>query len=140
VCRTLSLAKLRGKTALVLQAHDGIGALVTQELTSLGVTVIAQVVPDQLEDEITAEERARLFGAAKVIVEEPLVALTGREESSCDFVIDTVGGRRIWEAARWALRDGGQVCLLTYFYTPLLTTNTYSLRLLSATLLRQSHP
>ena len=106
----------KGKKALVLNAHDGTGSLLTQALVVQGVAVTAQVpaVPETKEDDQEAktpsfEERARLFGAKDVEIGEPLVVIAGLKDAQFDYVLDTVGGRRIWDASRWIMRSGGQV-------------------------------
>ena len=106
----------RGARALVLQAHDGIGALAVQELVSLGVQVTAQVSPELNRAEVkehsgvSAKDRIIQFGAQKVIMYDPLTAVEVLEDNTYDLVIDTVGGREIWEACRRVLHNMGQVC------------------------------
>jgi hypothetical protein len=138
---------MRGKTALVLNGHDGVGALIVQALAGGGVIVTAQVPmqpPPQpvtaisttvgvgrqsssdtegSEDEATPTlnsirssnkvallgERARLFGAQGVIVGEPLVVIAEVGQGAFDFVFDTVGGRSVWEASKWIMKNSGQV-------------------------------
>jgi NADPH:quinone reductase-like Zn-dependent oxidoreductase len=71
----------RRPRALVLNAHDGAGALATQELTLRGADVVAQVPPRAWQDSGEGErcvERARLFGAMDVIENEPLQAKLSR--------------------------------------------------------------
>ena len=145
----------KGKKALVLNAHDGAGALITQALVAQGVIVTAHVPPgspalpivaaapksvssagsavsdeqEQVdsdhdtqteETEIPSfEERAKLFGAQMVKIGEPLVVIAECKESEFDYVLDTIGGRRIWEASGWVLKSGGQVCfrLIIFMYS-----------------------
>lgn len=120
--RTLR-APAKGNRALVLNAHDGVGALVTQILASHGVEVTGQVPADTRgsdEEDLSEEEkvtekapisfeaRVRLFGAKEVKIGDPLVVIAELGESYFDFVIDTAGSRRIWDASRWILRSSGQ--------------------------------
>jgi NADPH:quinone reductase-like Zn-dependent oxidoreductase len=58
------------------------------------------------------EERARLFGASHVMRGEPLVVIAEAGAGVFDYVLDTVGGRRIWDASRWILKPGGQFTTL----------------------------
>ncbi len=140
----------RGKKALVLNAHDGAGALITQALVAQGVVVTAHVpsgspprptdaalhknsssagstVGDEQEQDGSSdshstqteetkipsfEERAKLFGAQRVKIGDPVVVIADSKEGEFDYVLDTIGGRRIWEASGWVLKSGGQVCLL----------------------------
>jgi D-arabinose 1-dehydrogenase-like Zn-dependent alcohol dehydrogenase len=105
-----------GKKALVLNAHDGAGALLTQALAAQGVVVTAQIplTPETTEDDQETknpsfEEKVRLFGAQDVKIGEPLVIIAALRDAEFDYVLDTVGGKRIWEASRWIMRSGGQV-------------------------------
>lgn len=93
----------RGARALILNAHEGVGSLVCQELARLGVHVTAQVPP--YVD--TAEDDAWDNGASEVFVDEPIVMLNGQHESGFEFVLDTQGGRRIYDAARRVMRSNG---------------------------------
>lgn len=118
----------KGSRALVLNAHDGVGALVTQLLAASGVEVIAQVPTSPATAQTTTDspsspeptpsdsekstqtfaDRAKLFGATDVRIGDPLVVIAELGESQFDYVIDTAGGRRIWDASRWILRSSGQ--------------------------------
>ena len=72
----------RGARALVLNGHDGAGALAVQELSAYGVHVTAQipsiVSTDKLKNErllSDAEERVREWGAQEVVVDSPDAAV-----------------------------------------------------------------
>lgn len=123
----------RGSRALVLQAHVGAGALALQELASQGVIVTAQVSPssssiasegegekDLLVLEGSPEERVLSWGASEVVADSPVAAINRMHENEFDFVVDTVGGRRVWDACRRVLHNDGQVGVLwppsSYFY------------------------
>lgn len=93
----------RGSRALVLNAHEGVGALVTQELSTLGVHVIAQVPVDVA----SAEEDAWENGAKEVVPDDAIVMINGQHEGSFDLFVDTAGGRRVYDAARRVLRTSG---------------------------------
>lgn len=54
------------------------------------------------------EDLARLAGASFVKRGEPLVVIAELGNGAFDYVLDTIGGRRIWEASRWILKPGGQ--------------------------------
>lgn len=116
--------------ALVLQGHDGPGAIAVQLLAMRGVKVWVQV-PDSWarddtnegDDEDTdsstkngspskgkgtqtrfdrLEARLRAWGAEAICVGEPLEVLERLAEDgrSFDAILDTVGGVAIWETAR----------------------------------------
>lgn len=122
---------MRGAKALVLQGHDGAGLLAVQELALLRVEVTVQIPPGAWDDKgkgpssrssseadednnafDTAEERVRAAGASELLIDEPLAALAALPEDAFDLVIDCIGGRKIWDAARRVLKTQGQFTTL----------------------------
>lgn len=117
-----------GGRALVLQGHDGAGALAVQELSAMKVHVTVQIpFDDTSPDGMTslkglaareenlkiAEQRIRLWGASGVKIGDPVTAIEACADSSFDLVIDTAGGRKVWEACRRVLSaSGGQYTTL----------------------------
>lgn len=93
----------RGQRALIMNAHEGVGALVCQELSQLGVHVVAQV-PVDVE---SSEDDAWDNGAREVVADDPVIMLNGQHESGFEIVLDTSGGRRVYDAARRVLRTNG---------------------------------
>lgn len=122
----IATRKAKGGRAriLVLNAHDGAGAMALQMFAKKKINICAQV-PDSAVREpeentepsdgvSTApsltrrgrvEVRLRQWGAEEVLVGEPLAVLEQlfEEERSFDGVLDTVGGVEIWEAAQHLL-------------------------------------
>ncbi|PWN35631.1 uncharacterized protein FA14DRAFT_44833 [Meira miltonrushii] len=96
----------RGSRVLILNAHDGVGLLTMQECATLGLIIVAHC-PNQVTDGVAICEAN---GAHEVIIGEPLWALNTLHESSFDLVVDTVGGRRVYDAARRILAYEGQFC------------------------------
>lgn len=96
----------RGSRILILNAHDGVGLLTMQEANNLGLIIVAHC-PDSISDGVTLCEAN---GAHEVVVGDALWALNSLHESSFDLVLDTVGGRRIYDAARRILAFEGQFC------------------------------
>lgn len=96
----------RGSRVLILNAHDGVGLLTMQECATLGLIIVAHC-PNQVTDGVAICEAN---GAHEVIIGEPLWALNTLHESSFDLVVDTVGGRRVYDAARRVLAYEGQFC------------------------------
>lgn len=94
----------RGARCLILNAHDGVGLLTMQESNGLGLIIVAQCPPSVSDGLAVCEAN----GAHEVVIGEPLWALNSLHESSFDLVIDTVGGRRIYDGARRILAHGGQ--------------------------------
>jgi len=93
-----------GARVLILQAHDNMGLLAMQEASRLGLVIVAQV-PTQAADAVTI---CRANGAAEVITGEPLWSINLLHESSFQLVIDTIGGRPIYDACRRVLANNGQ--------------------------------
>ncbi|BGP37167.1 hypothetical protein JCM10450v2_001073 [Rhodotorula kratochvilovae] len=102
----------KGSKVLVLAAHSGVGLLCLQLARhyrpgvsgSRDLWMVAQCpmsVPD-------GETRLREAGATDVLREEPLAAINGLHEGSFDVVIDTIGGRRLYDASRRILHNSGR--------------------------------
>ena len=94
----------RGARVLILQAHDNMGLLAMQEASRLGLVIVAQV-PTQAADAVSI---CRANGASEVVTGEPLWSINLLHESSFQLVIDTIGGRAIYDACRRVLANHGQ--------------------------------
>ncbi|PWN53630.1 hypothetical protein IE53DRAFT_359838 [Violaceomyces palustris] len=94
----------RGSRVLILNAHDGIGLLIMQESVGLGLIIVAQC-PPSVSDALSV---CQANGAHEVVVGEPLWAINSLHESSFDLVVDTIGGRKIYDASRRILSFEGQ--------------------------------
>lgn len=94
--------------ALVLQAHDGAGALAVQTMHGLGMKVTAQV-PLGVHPE-------GAFGRdVEVVVGDDPVEVVGRlQEGVFDAVVDTVGGRNVWDACRRVMCSDAHVSVGSY--------------------------
>ncbi|KAH9062033.1 hypothetical protein EDB87DRAFT_1608969 [Lactarius vividus] len=121
-------------TALVLRGQDGAGGLATLMLRAIGVNVIVQVEPSivGLDASTTATSgpfmlfspsddkalgtsiprklqevcaRLRAWGVEGICVGAPPDVLHSLD-ADVDFVLDTVGGREIWDAAHTLLARG----------------------------------
>ncbi|KAH9007136.1 hypothetical protein EDB86DRAFT_3114879 [Lactarius hatsudake] len=121
-------------TALVLRGQDGVGGLATLMLRAIGVNVIVQVEPSivGLDASATATSgpfmlfspsddkalgtsiprrlqevcaRLRAWGVEGICVGAPRDVLHNLD-ADVDFVLDTVGGREIWDAAHTLLARG----------------------------------
>ncbi len=102
--RAASHCTSRGSRALILDAHEGVGALVCQELSAQGINVIAHAPASILG----AEDDCWENGAREVFLDDDEVGMINdQHESGFEFVLDTVGGRRAYDAARRVLRTGG---------------------------------
>ncbi|KAJ9124039.1 hypothetical protein QFC22_000832 [Naganishia vaughanmartiniae] len=97
------IGQTRGSRALILNAHEGVGALAAQELSSMGLHVIAHVPLDVPG----AEDDAWENGAKDVIADDAVAMINAQHESGFEFVLDTIGGRKIYDACRRVLRSNG---------------------------------
>ncbi|SPC60754.1 uncharacterized protein UHOD_01900 [Ustilago sp. UG-2017b] len=96
----------RGARVLILNAHDGVGLLTMQESVGLGLVIVAQC-PPSISDGVAV---CQANGAHEVVIGEPLWAINSLHESSFDLIVDTVGGRKIYDASRRILAFDGQYC------------------------------
>ncbi|WFC98913.1 hypothetical protein MYAM1_001646 [Malassezia yamatoensis] len=94
----------RGARILILNAHDGIGLLAMQEASRLGLIIIAHV-PAHAADGVSICEAN---GATEVVTGEALWAINLLHESSFNLIVDTIGGRAIYDACRRILAHQGQ--------------------------------
>ncbi|KAK4052098.1 hypothetical protein OIV83_002392 [Microbotryomycetes sp. JL201] len=97
----------RGSKILILNAHEGVGALSVQLADYLRPSKDLFVVAHCPITAYEGAEYCRAAGASHVIVDEPLATLNGLHESEFDVVIDTIGGRRLYDAARRVLHHTG---------------------------------
>ncbi|EJD00980.1 uncharacterized protein FOMMEDRAFT_147656 [Fomitiporia mediterranea MF3/22] len=122
-----------GGRALVLQGHDGAGALVVQALAAARMHVTAHIPvqadaprlrtsssssttsseesdkQEQAEHSSTreAEERVRKWGARGVRIGDAIEVVENCGAGSFNLVVDTVGGRQIWNACQRVLAASG---------------------------------
>lgn len=103
VCKTLP----KGSKILIIDAGEGVGDMCIQlaahfrETNDLWIT--AQCLPS-VRDGVS---KCKASGASEVLVDEPLAVINRLHESSFDVVIDTLGGRRLYEASRRILHFEG---------------------------------
>ena len=112
-------AVARGSRALVLLGDGnaggsdwGVGVLAAQELLARGVVVVLQV-PQEWGGEVWAREAVDTGGKVKLkegnVKEGDAVEVVhGEHEGSFDFVLDCVGGTRLYDASRRILVTGGE--------------------------------
>ncbi|KII96059.1 hypothetical protein PLICRDRAFT_170639 [Plicaturopsis crispa FD-325 SS-3] len=102
------------KRILVLDGHVGVGALAVQMLARRGWRVCAHVpflAPDDPKDDIEID------GAAEVVYADGMDAagvlgLLARRKEVFDAILDTIGGREVWEAGERLLGGRGQFTTL----------------------------
>ncbi|GAA5974524.1 hypothetical protein JCM21900_006294 [Sporobolomyces salmonicolor] len=101
----------KGSKVLVLNAHQGIGRLCLQlgrylrpgAAGTRDLWMAAQCPTSLHNGEVVCKEA----GASEVFRDEPLAALNSIHEGSFDVVIDTIGGRRLYDASRRILHNSG---------------------------------
>ncbi|GAA5964452.1 hypothetical protein JCM3765_006284 [Sporobolomyces pararoseus] len=101
----------KGSKILVLNAHQGIGYLCLQlakylrpsAASNRDLWVVAQIPMSVID----GDALCRKAGATDVVRDEPLAAINGLHEGSFDVVIDTIGGRRLYDASRRILHNSG---------------------------------
>lgn len=104
--RSVQTQLVRGRRALILDAHHGIGALMCQLMSKSGVTITAVIPGGDHGHDVQAACMAN--GAKGVLIGDALTVMEGLDDNAWDFVLDSVGGRRAYEAARRILKEGGQ--------------------------------
>ena len=92
--------------ALIADAHTGISALICQAMSRAGVNVTAIIGGG--EEHHDAQSLCMAHGAKGVLTGSPAAVMLGLDESGWDFVLDTQGGQRAYDAAKRVLRDGGK--------------------------------
>nr|ODN88342.1 hypothetical protein L203_02955 [Cryptococcus depauperatus CBS 7841] len=97
----------RHSQAIVHDAHIGVAALVCQQMARAGVHVTA-VIPGG-NGSHDAYMKCLEHGAKGVLMGSPTAVMINMEESGYDFVFDTHGGQRVYDAARRLLREGGKL-------------------------------
>ncbi|WVR07044.1 hypothetical protein IAU60_004083 [Kwoniella sp. DSM 27419] len=98
---------VRHSRAFIMDAHRGVAALICQEMSRAGVHVTA-VIPGG--DDSHEAHRACLYNGAKgVLMGSPAAVMLNMEEGAWSFVFDTVGGQRVYDAAKRMLKDGGKL-------------------------------
>ncbi|KAG7096523.1 hypothetical protein E1B28_003952 [Marasmius oreades] len=96
---------------LVLNGHDGIGALATQMLAKRGWKVVVHV-PGLEDKEIVAQIKS--WGGDAVIFDggegavKTMERLVEEGDSSIDAILDTIGGKDIWVAGENLLKAHSQ--------------------------------
>jgi len=91
---------------LVIDAHKGVGALVCQELARAGVNVTAVIPGGEMAHH--AQISCMGHGARGVLTGSPAAVMMSLDEGGWDFIFDTVGGVRVYDAARRMLKDGAR--------------------------------
>ncbi|WVQ67676.1 uncharacterized protein L199_005880 [Kwoniella botswanensis] len=98
---------IKHSRALILNAHEGVAALVCQEMSRNGVNITA-VIPGG-DDSHEHHKACMENGAKGVLMGSPAAVMLSLEEGAWDYVFDTVGGSRVSDAARRLLKDGGKL-------------------------------
>jgi NADPH:quinone reductase-like Zn-dependent oxidoreductase len=103
--RAIRARLIRHSRAIICDAHQGIPALICQELARAGVHVTALVSGGQ--DHHSAQRLCMAHGAKGVLTGKPAAVMNGLDEG-WDFIVETQGGQNAYDAARRILKDGGK--------------------------------
>lgn len=96
----------RQSRALIMDAHTGTSALICQEMAQGGVNVTAVVSGGDNHHEVQSACMAN--GAKGVLTGSAAAEMLNLDEGGWDFILDTQGGQRIYDAAKRILKDGGK--------------------------------
>jgi NADPH:quinone reductase-like Zn-dependent oxidoreductase len=96
----------RRSRAIIMDAHIGVPALICQALSRAGVAVTAIIGGG--EENHDAQSLCMTHGAKGVLTGSPAAVMMGLDESGWDFVLDTTGGVRVYDAAKRMLKNGGK--------------------------------
>ncbi|KAK4683889.1 hypothetical protein P7C73_g6325, partial [Tremellales sp. Uapishka_1] len=108
--RAIRTHLVRGSRALLLSPQSGISALICQEMARAGVHITAVIAGG--DDHQDSQTRCMAHGARGVLTGSPAAVMMNLEEGGWDFVLDTVGGVRVYEAAKRILKEGGKLVSL----------------------------
>jgi len=97
----------KAASILVLHAHAGSGLFATQELLSLGYSHVVAHIPDK-----AMEKRVLDWGVENIMCGDAIVLLEKATERKFDAVIDPIGGKPIWHAARKVLKPSSHFITL----------------------------
>ncbi|ORY34019.1 hypothetical protein BCR39DRAFT_518148 [Naematelia encephala] len=108
--RALRARLVRQSRAIIMDAHAGLPAVICQLLARAGVSITAVIQGG--EQHHAAQTACMVHGARGVLTGSPAAVLLGLDEGGWDFILDTQGGQRIYDAAKRILKDGGKLLTL----------------------------
>jgi NADPH:quinone reductase-like Zn-dependent oxidoreductase len=97
---------VRHSRALIMDAHHGVGALICQEMARAGVNVTAVIGGG--DDHYECQSACMAHGAKGVLTGSPAAVMLQLDEGGWDFVLDTIGGQRVYDTAKRILKDGAK--------------------------------
>ncbi|WWC89329.1 uncharacterized protein L201_004250 [Kwoniella dendrophila CBS 6074] len=110
--RSVRTHLIKNSRAIIINAHEGIGALICQELSRSNVNIISII--NGGTDSHENHKKSLENGSKGVLVgNSPATILLSLEENSYDFIYDNVGGQRVFEAAKRLLKNGGKYITTT---------------------------
>jgi len=104
--RAVRTLLVRHSRALIMNAHEGVPALICQEMSRAGVNVTALISGGEGVHE--AQTACMRHGARGVLTGSPAGMMLALDEGGWDFVLDTHGGQRIYDAAKRLLKHEGK--------------------------------
>lgn len=103
LCSTLA----RGSKLVILNAHEGVGAIALQLAQALRPAMDLWIIGHFPPDFADGDSILRALGASETLCGEAVSAVKSLRESSYDAVLDTIGGRQIYDASKIVLHDDG---------------------------------
>lgn len=103
LCSTLP----RGSKLIILNAHEGVGALALQLGQSLRPAGDLWMIGHYPADFSDGDSILRQLGASETLCGDPIAALQSLRDSTYDAVLDTIGGRKLYDASKRILHDDG---------------------------------
>lgn len=103
LCSTLA----RGSKLVILNAHEGVGAIALQLAAVLRSARDLWIVAHYPPDFADGAAILKALGASECLSGEVLSAIGTLRESSYDAVLDTIGGRKVYDGMKNILHDDG---------------------------------
>lgn len=89
-----------------MDANAGVPALICQAMARAGVNVTAVIGGG--DDHYEAQSLCMTHGAKGVLTGSSAAIMMGLDEGAWDFVLDTQGKQRVYDAAKRMLKDGAK--------------------------------
>jgi NADPH:quinone reductase-like Zn-dependent oxidoreductase len=104
--RAIRTHLVRHSRAVIMDAHTGVAALVCQAMSRAGVNITAVIGGG--DDHHEAQTACMAHGASGVLTGSPAAVMLGLDEGGWDYIFDTQGRQRAYDAAKRILKDGGK--------------------------------
>ena len=89
-----------------MDPHIGVSALICQEMSRAGVNVTALISGGEEHHDV--QTACMTHGARGVLTGSPAAVMLSLDENGWDFILDTKGGQRVYDAAKRILKNGAK--------------------------------